>query len=92
VRLDLVSQAARTGKQVGQYYGRYASETDLRVVPILLEGRPALAVHAPASAAAPKYFILIEWTGDRVAGIQDFRYVPYIAEGASFRGLVTAVG
>jgi RNA polymerase sigma factor (sigma-70 family) len=84
-RLDLVSQASRTGKQVGQYFGRYAQETDLRLVPGLLEGRPALAMHAPAASPQPRSFILLEWRGDKVALIRDFKYVPYISHGAVFR-------
>jgi RNA polymerase sigma factor (sigma-70 family) len=84
-RLDLVSQASRTGRQVGQYFGRYAQETDLRLVPGLLEGRPALAMHAPAASSEPRYFILLEWRGDQVVLIRDFKYVSYISQGAVFR-------
>jgi RNA polymerase sigma-70 factor (ECF subfamily) len=76
-RLDLVSKSQRRGKAVGMYFSRYEKE-DVALRVVRLEGRLALAAHV-AGAARPSYFILIEWDGDRVASIRDFRYVPYIA-------------
>ena len=35
-------------------------------------------------AGRPVYFVLLDWSGDRILQIRDFRYVPYIAEGARF--------
>ena len=76
-RLDLVSKSQRRGKEVGMYFGRYEKEeVSLRVV--RLEGRLALAAHR-GGEPKPAYFILLEWDGDRVSSIRDFRYVPYIA-------------
>jgi RNA polymerase sigma-70 factor (ECF subfamily) len=85
VRLDLVSQAARRGKQVGQYYGRYENERDLRLAVGLLEGRPAIAAFQPADSPRPMYFILLRWDGDKVSFIRDFKYAPYVAESAAFQ-------
>jgi RNA polymerase sigma-70 factor (ECF subfamily) len=82
-RLDLVSKAARRGREVGGYYGRYAAES-VRVIVGLLEGRPALAALTPESGDRPAYFILVEFDGDRVSAIRDFRYVQYIARDAHF--------
>jgi len=79
VRLDLVSKAARQGKAVGQYFGRYAAENDVRVSVGELEGQSVLWVFVPKDAARPKYFIHLDWDGDRVRCIRDFRYVDYIA-------------
>jgi RNA polymerase sigma-70 factor (ECF subfamily) len=84
VQLDLVSRASRRGP-LKQYLTNYAELPPLRAVVGFLEGRPALAVHDPASSPTPKYFILLEWAGDTVATIRDFRYVDYIAELARFR-------
>ena len=81
-RLDLVSQAARRGKAVGQYFGRYALETELRFVAGALEGRPAIAVYR--AAPTPEYFMLLEWEAGRVTAIRDFKYVPYIGNSAQF--------
>jgi RNA polymerase sigma-70 factor (ECF subfamily) len=79
-KLDLVSKSQRRGKAVGMYFGRYEKE-DVALRVVRLEGRLALAAHV-AGAARPSYFILLEWDGERVASIRDFRYVPYIANEA----------
>jgi len=31
-----------------------------------------------------EYFILLDWAGDRLVAIRDFRYARYAAEGAEF--------
>jgi RNA polymerase sigma-70 factor (ECF subfamily) len=78
-RLDLVAKASRRGKnQVVPYYGNYAQE-DTRVAMAQAEGRDVLAVYRPASSAAPAYIIAIEWVGEQVGLIRDYRYVPYLA-------------
>jgi RNA polymerase sigma-70 factor, ECF subfamily len=84
-RLDLVSRLERRGPGVGQYFTRYAELPDIRVVPGVLEdpttgGRLALAIHEPRASARPRAFVLLDWRGDRVVQIRDFRYVPYIAD------------
>jgi RNA polymerase sigma-70 factor (ECF subfamily) len=84
-RLDLVSKAARRGKEVGAYLGRYAKE-DVTLRPVRLEGRLALAAHV-AGAPAPSYFILLAFDGGRLVHIRDYRYVPYIAAEAPFEVL-----
>ena len=84
-RLDLVSRSQRRGKEVRTYFSRYEKqELTLRVV--RLEGRLALAACSAgtAGAAAPSYFILLEWASGRIVAIRDFRYVPYIAAEADF--------
>jgi RNA polymerase sigma factor (sigma-70 family) len=77
-KLDLVAKAARRGKEVRQYYDQYA-KLDARLAVATVEGRPALVVYLDGEAA-PRYFLTIEWDGDRVAFIRDFRYVGYITE------------
>jgi RNA polymerase sigma-70 factor (ECF subfamily) len=83
-RLDLVSRTERRGRAVGEYFSRYADIRDFRVVPGLLEDptgeRLALGVHSPRASEHPSYFALIEWRGEKVAVIRDFRYVAYIAD------------
>jgi len=83
-RLDLVSRTERRGRAVGEYFSRYADIRDFRVVPGLLEDptgeRPALGIHSPRASEHPSYLVLIQWRGDQVAVIRDFRYVPYIAD------------
>lgn len=88
-RLDLVSREDRRGARPTEYYSHYAVialDEDLRAVPGLVDSAPAIAMFRPASSRVPSYFILLEWEGQRVALIRDFRYVPYIAHGARFTG------
>jgi RNA polymerase sigma-70 factor (ECF subfamily) len=84
-RLDLVSRHERRGRAVGEYFARYADLRDFRVVPGMLDdavggGRLALAMYSPRSSTQPSSFVLIEWRGEKLALIRDFRYVPYIAD------------
>jgi RNA polymerase sigma-70 factor, ECF subfamily len=86
-RLDLVSKSQRRGKQVRMYFDRYEKE-DVRLRVVRLDGELALAAYV-AGAEKPAYFMLLEFSADRVASIRDFRYVPYIAVEAEFE-LVSA--
>jgi RNA polymerase sigma factor (sigma-70 family) len=81
-RLDLVSKSQRRGKAVGMYFGNY-EKLDVRLAVVRLEGQHALAAF-PNGATTPEYFILLEWDGERVTAIRDFRYVPYIALEADY--------
>ena len=76
-RLDLVSKSQRRGKDVGFYYTNYAKQ-DVSLRLVRLEGRLALAAHV-AGAPAPSYFVLLQFVGEELHVIRDFRYVPYIA-------------
>jgi RNA polymerase sigma-70 factor (ECF subfamily) len=79
-RLDLVSKTQRQGKAVGMYFGRYAQETGLTFKVGRCEGRDAIGVYREvAGAEALAYVILVEFDGDKVAFIRDFRYVDYLA-------------
>jgi RNA polymerase sigma-70 factor (ECF subfamily) len=86
VRLDLVNKTRMSGKaEVSRYFGNYSKVDDFHLVPGLVEGRPAILVfdpHQPGSG--PKYFMLLQWSADKVATIRDFRHAPYIIEGAEY--------
>ncbi len=85
-RLDLVSRSQQRGRETVKYYTHYdriAPAEDLRVEPGLADGVPALAYFRSGSTR-PAYFVRLQWEGGCVVEIQDFRYVPYIAEGARF--------
>jgi RNA polymerase sigma-70 factor (ECF subfamily) len=86
VRLDLVNKTRMNGKaEVSRYFGNYSKAHDWRLVPGLVEGRPAILVFDPGSASPdPKYFMLLQWDGDKVAAIRDFRHASYVTEGAEF--------
>ena len=74
-----MSVAARRGKAVGVYFGRYAAEPDVRLSAGSLDGRAVLWAFVPRSSERPRYFIELEQRGDRVTRIRDYRYLPYIA-------------
>jgi RNA polymerase sigma-70 factor (ECF subfamily) len=87
VRLDLVNKTRLNGKvEVSRYFGNYDKITDWHLVPGLVEGRPAILVFDPNQpGSGPKYFMLLNWSADKVATIRDFRHVPYIIEGAEYQ-------
>src|SRR5262245_61300548 len=86
IRLELVNKSRMRGKaEVSRYFGNYSAAGDWRLVPGLVEGRPAILVFDPDRMDAPaRYFMLLEWDGDKVATIRDFRYAAYIVDGAEF--------
>ena len=87
VRLELVNKTHMRGKaEVSRYFGNYSGVGDWRLVPGLVEGRPAILVFDPnAGDAPPKYFMLLGWDGGKVATIRDFRYARYVIDGAEYR-------
>jgi len=86
VRLDLVNKTRMNGKaEVSRYFGNYSKVEDWHLVPGLVEGRPAILVFDPGvPSEKPRYFILLQWDGDRVATIRDFRHASYVAEDVEF--------
>jgi RNA polymerase sigma-70 factor (ECF subfamily) len=87
VRLDLVNKTRLNGKtEVSGYFGNYSKATDWHLVPGLVEGRPAILVFDPEQpGTAPKYFMLLQWSGGKVTDIRDFRHAPYVIDGAEYR-------
>jgi len=86
VRLDLVNKTRLNGKaEVSRYFGNYSKIVDWYLVPGLVEGRPAVLVFDPNQpGSAPKYFMLLQWSADKIATIRDFRHAPYIIDGAEY--------
>jgi RNA polymerase sigma-70 factor (ECF subfamily) len=87
VRLELVNQTRLNGKaEVSRYFGNYSKVTDWHLVPGMVERRPAILVFDPGEpGAAPKYFMLLRWSGAKVAEIRDFRHAAYAIDGADYR-------
>jgi RNA polymerase sigma-70 factor (ECF subfamily) len=87
VRLELVNKTRLNGKtEVSRYFGNYSKVTDWHLMPGLVEGRPAILVFDPDQpGAAPKSFMLLQWSAGKVAEIRDFRHAPYIIDGAEYR-------
>jgi RNA polymerase sigma-70 factor, ECF subfamily len=86
VRLDLVSKTRMNGKvEVSKYFGNYSRVSDWHLVPGLVEGHPAILVFDPNEPGLPpKYFMLLQWSADKVATIRDFRHAAYVIDGAEY--------
>jgi RNA polymerase sigma-70 factor (ECF subfamily) len=86
VRLELVNRTRMNGKvEVSRYFGNYSKASDWHLEPGLVEGHPAILVFDPGQPGArPKYFVLLQWSAGKVATIRDFRYAPYIVDGAEY--------
>ncbi len=84
VRLELVNRTRMNGKrEVGRYFHNYSDVDDWHFVPGLVDCRPALLVRDPHDpSAVPAYFVLLEWAGDKLTNIRDFRHALYAIEGA----------
>ena len=89
VRLDLVGRTRLAGrKDVSVYFTRYEHGADWRFTPGLVEGRPALLVSNPADPTDDVgYVVLLDWAGERIAGIRDFRFAGYVMESLTFSRL-----
>ena len=86
VRLDLVARVRMNGRtEVGTYLHNYSQTNDWQFALGAVEGRPAVLVSDPRNeSAVPLYFVLLEWNGDKLRNIRDFRYARYAIEGAEF--------
>jgi RNA polymerase sigma-70 factor (ECF subfamily) len=84
VRLELVNKTRMNGKgEVGKYFSNYSLVEDWQLVPGFVDRRPAILVRDPRDASgAPTYFVLLDWVGDRLIGIRDFRHARYATDGA----------
>ena len=86
VRLDLVNRTRLSGKaEVSRYFGNYSKVKDWHLVPGLVEGHAAILVFDPGDpGSGPKYFMLLQWSADKVATIRDFRHASYVIDGAEY--------
>jgi len=84
VRLELVNKSRMKGRSdVGKYFHNYDRVEDWHFVPALVDRRPALVVCDPGDpSGVPAYFVLLQWAGDKLLNIRDFRHARYVTEGA----------
>lgn len=84
VRLELVNRTRLKGKaEVSNYFGNYSKVSDWHLVAGQVEGRPAILVFDPNDPnGRPKYFMLLDWSSDKLATIRDFRHAAYVIDGA----------
>jgi RNA polymerase sigma-70 factor (ECF subfamily) len=65
--------------EVGGYFSNYAKLSDWRMRLGTVENEHAVVVFLEQNLT-PSYFILLEWNGERIARIRDFRYARYVME------------
>jgi RNA polymerase sigma-70 factor (ECF subfamily) len=84
VKVEVVNRTRLNGRgQVQNYFGNYSLTRDWDLVAGWVDRRAAVVVRDPAHPSArPTYFILLEWTGDKLANVRDFRYARYAATDA----------
>ncbi|KRQ08206.1 sigma-70 family RNA polymerase sigma factor [Bradyrhizobium manausense] len=84
VRLELVNRTRLKGKaEVSRYFGNYSKVSDWHLEAGQVEGRPAILVFDPnVPNGRPKYFVLLNWSADKLAIIRDFRHAAYVIDGA----------
>ena len=85
-RVDLVTRLQRRVVEA-QYFDNYVrvlAHEDIRAAPGFADGVPVIAMFRAPELTKPAYFLVLEWQGDAISLIRDFRYVPYIANGAGF--------
>ena len=86
VRLELVNRTRLKGKaDVSRYFGNYSKVSDWHLVAGQVEGHPAVLVFDPNEPdGRPKYFMLLNWSADKLATIRDFRHAAYVIDSAEY--------
>jgi RNA polymerase sigma-70 factor, ECF subfamily len=84
VRLELVNKTRLKGRtEVERYFGNYARLHDWGFQLGFIDRRPAIVATDPSDPArAPRYFVLLHWTRDRIDVIRDFRHASYVMDAA----------
>lgn len=86
VRLDLVGRAQFAGRKgVSVYFSRYEENVACRMALGCAEDRLVLLASDPTISTGAAYVIVLDWDGDRLATIRDFRYGTYAMEALTFR-------
>ncbi|MBN9218936.1 MAG: sigma-70 family RNA polymerase sigma factor [Mesorhizobium sp.] len=82
VKLELVNRLRLDGREkIAPYFTRYAEVTKWRFAFGAVEGQPAMLVFdGTGPMERPAHFVLVDWSQDRIAGIRDFLFAPYVLE------------
>jgi len=79
VKLHQSNYPVRVGAaDVGMFFTIYAKFEGVMLAPAWVEGREVIAVFEDGTDAKPSYFMWLEWRGDRISFIRDYRYARYI--------------
>jgi RNA polymerase sigma-70 factor (ECF subfamily) len=83
VRLTQSSHPVREGPaDVGMFFTIYAKIDGVWLAPAWLEDRDVIAVFESRRDAVPSYFMWLEWRGNQITHIRDYKYVRYVMSGA----------
>ncbi|MEO8882728.1 MAG: RNA polymerase sigma factor [Devosia sp.] len=83
VQFEIVNRMRRDGKSSLPYFTNYASRPHWRFLAGFVDGHPAVLVRdGDDPNEQVKYFVLLDWAGDKVTGIRDFVFARYAMEGA----------
>jgi len=86
VSVDLVNRLKLSGRdRVSPYFTRYAEAKHWRYALGAVDGIPVMLVYDAANPAEkPMHFAIIDWKEDKIAGIRDFLFAPYVMDGADW--------
>jgi RNA polymerase sigma-70 factor, ECF subfamily len=91
VQLELVNKARRRGRtELENYFTNYSRIDDWHFVAGCVDQRPAVLVRDPSGQTI--YFVLLQWAGDQLVNIRDFRHADYATEGAELLVMDQAAG
>jgi RNA polymerase sigma factor (sigma-70 family) len=83
VRLNQSTHPVRVGPaDVGMFFSIYAKIDGVWLAPAWLEGREVIAVFESRLDTKPSYFMWLEWRGNEITFIRDYKYVRYVMAGA----------
>ena len=83
VKLHQSTYPMRAGAaDVGMFFTIYAKFEGVRLAPAWVEGREVIAVFENRTDAKPAYFMWLEWRGERISFIRDYRYARYVVSDA----------
>ncbi|AZO20652.1 RNA polymerase sigma factor [Mesorhizobium sp. M1E.F.Ca.ET.045.02.1.1] len=78
IQVDVVNRTRLRGKkEASTYFGNYDRVSDWALQLGFVDGQPAILIRNPQADNAVRGFVLLEWRGDEVVRIRDFRHAPY---------------
>lgn len=85
VHLELVNRVRLEGKKnVAPYFSNYAARPYWRFAAGFIDRRQGVLVYdGDDPDRRMKYFVLLDWAGDRIIGIRDFVFARYVMDGAA---------
>jgi RNA polymerase sigma-70 factor (ECF subfamily) len=79
VKLNQSTHPVRIGSaDVGMFFSIYAKIDGVWLAPGWLEDREVIAVFENRSDTKPSYFMWLEWRGNQITFIHDYKYVRYV--------------